>query len=139
MEFSHSAFSASDPRNSGAFKKLGKEVTKNLSLSQQKALYEKFKEHEGSFDVVRETFKDLKKDKTDGVTTYAVGRMEQALRNKNNINSQKKSISHASSNYSIKNRQSIIPTQRPTSGVQLNANLVRKNSGLMNSGLVVKR
>jgi hypothetical protein len=138
-------FSSSRPKFSGAFKKLGGEVTKNLSLSQQKALYEKMKEHKGSYGSVQEAFKDLKKDKKDGVSSFAVSRMEKAFgRRGESAIKKNSSLQAGQSDYrgissAVRIEKANAEMANRAAGPQLSQNLVNRTSGAMNSGLVVKR
>ena len=138
-------FKSSSPGYSGAFKKLGGEVTKNLSLSQQKALYEKLKEHKGSFNSVQDAFKDLKKDTKDGISKYAVGRMERAFKNKGtsainkNPSLQARQSGYTGISSAVKVEKANAEMASRATGPQLSGNLMRKSSVIMGSGLIVKR
>ena len=134
-------FESSNPKHSGAFKKLGGEITKNLSLSQQKSLYEKLKEHKGSVNSVQEALRDLKRDTKDGVSGYAVGRMERAFkdRGKSDINKNSSLQARQSESSTARIEKASADITKRASGPQLSQNLVNRTSGAMNSGLIVKR
>lgn len=141
-----SDFKSPDPSRSGAFKKLGGEITEGLSLSQQKALYEKMKENKGSFDTVRDTFKDLEKNKSDGISKFAVGRMERAIRNRNKLGMNRNpslqtgqfgyvGISSAAKAEKVNAEMA----SRPPGSKGLSGDLMKKNMAVTNTGLIIKR
>jgi len=143
MDFLQSDFSASNANNSGALKKLGKEVMGKLSISQKKTFYETLKKYKGSSNPLQKALGEMDLNKNDGISSSTADKIRRTLgtnfdrsayRNQRNTSSpQKRSL------YVPAPRQGIAPIQQSNSGAQLSQNLIRKNSTVMNTGLVVKR
>lgn len=143
MDFLQSDFSASNANNSGALKKLGKEVMGKLSISQKKTFYETLKKYKGSSNQLQKTLGEMDLNKNDGISSSTADKIRRTLgtsfdrsayRNQKNTPSpQKKSL------YVPVTRQGIAPIQQSNSGAKLSQTFTKNTSAAMNSGLVVKR
>ena len=141
MDFLQSDFSAANAKNSGALKKLGKEVTGKLSNSQKDVVYKTMEKYKNSSNPLGKALGelDLNKKISSGTVnkirqTTGVSLDRSAYRNQKNIPSVQNRSPYVSAP-----RQGIAPIKTSTSGPQLSQTFTKNTSAAMNSGLVVKR
>ena len=144
MDFLQSDFSASDPNNSGAMKKLGAEVTKKLSGSQRETFYKTLKKYKDSNNPLQKALGEMDLNKNDGISSGTADKIRRTLGTKFDRsayrNQKNTSPSQSGSPYVSAPRQESAPIQQSVPGRQQSPIRFNKNnSGIMNSGLFVKK
>jgi len=143
MDFLHSDFSATNPNNSGAMKKIGPEITRKLSGSQKRTFYETLKKYKDSSNPLQKALGEMDLNKSDGISSGTADKIRRTLGtsfDRSSYRNQKNTpLSQNKSPYVSAPRQGTAPTRPSESGPQLSQTFTKSNSGIMNSGLVVKR